>query len=123
MFHHLCAAALEFFKSHPEDPVDQKAFEEACGVGVVTTPEQIEDAVSEQAPTGQKYVLERALQLMVTLECGAGGAGDTEAQGEPAEGTVPLQHGTSHGYVVRSCPHRSMWASHVVQWVNLIPLL
>ncbi|XP_030639799.1 glutamine--tRNA ligase isoform X2 [Chanos chanos] len=40
-----CAAALDFIKGHPEDPLDQKAFETACGVGVVITPEQIEDAV------------------------------------------------------------------------------
>ncbi|XP_033643669.1 glutamine--tRNA ligase-like [Asterias rubens] len=38
-------AALDFFKSHPSDPVDAKAFELACGIGVVITPEQIEDAV------------------------------------------------------------------------------
>ena len=40
------SAALDFFKSHPSDPVDAKAFELACGIGVVITPEQIEDAVS-----------------------------------------------------------------------------
>lgn len=39
-------AALEFVKSHPEDPLNVKAFEEACGVGVVVTPEQVEEAVS-----------------------------------------------------------------------------
>ncbi|XP_077369978.1 glutamine--tRNA ligase [Festucalex cinctus] len=39
------AAALEFFKIHPEDSLDQSEFNEACGVGVVITPEQIEDAV------------------------------------------------------------------------------
>ncbi|KAF7695069.1 glutamine--tRNA ligase [Silurus meridionalis] len=39
------SSALEFVKNHPEDPLDQKAFETACGVGIVVTPEQIEDAV------------------------------------------------------------------------------
>ncbi|XP_077404313.1 glutamine--tRNA ligase [Vanacampus margaritifer] len=39
------AAALEFFKIHPEDSLHQSEFNEACGVGVVITPEQIEDAV------------------------------------------------------------------------------
>lgn len=44
---HFCSkAALEFVKSHPEDPLNVKAFEEACGVGVVVTPEQVEEAVS-----------------------------------------------------------------------------
>lgn len=47
LFFSLIAAALDFVKSHPEDPVDQRAFETACGVGVVVTPEQIEDVVSQ----------------------------------------------------------------------------
>uniref|UniRef100_A0A8C8IH47 glutamine--tRNA ligase n=1 Tax=Oncorhynchus tshawytscha TaxID=74940 RepID=A0A8C8IH47_ONCTS len=37
------AAALEFVKSHPQDPINQQEFESLCGVGVVITPEQIED--------------------------------------------------------------------------------
>lgn len=40
------AAALDFVKSHPQDPINQEEFEAACGVGVVITPEQVEDAVS-----------------------------------------------------------------------------
>ncbi|XP_051526111.1 glutamine--tRNA ligase [Myxocyprinus asiaticus] len=39
------SVALDFVKSHPQDPVDQSEFEMACGVGVEVTPEQIEDAV------------------------------------------------------------------------------
>ncbi|XP_061159436.1 glutamine--tRNA ligase [Syngnathus typhle] len=39
------AAALEFVKTHPEEPLNQSEFNEACGVGVVITPEQVEDAV------------------------------------------------------------------------------
>ncbi|XP_067096005.1 glutamine--tRNA ligase [Osmerus mordax] len=39
------AAALDFVKNHPQDPINQNEFESACGVGVVVTPEQIEDAV------------------------------------------------------------------------------
>uniref|UniRef100_A0A7N6BC58 Glutamine--tRNA ligase n=1 Tax=Anabas testudineus TaxID=64144 RepID=A0A7N6BC58_ANATE len=39
-------AALDFVKSHPQDPINQKEFDEACGVGLVITPEQIEDAVT-----------------------------------------------------------------------------
>lgn len=44
--HFIFAAALDFVKSHPQDPICLKAFNEACGVGIVITPEQIEDAVS-----------------------------------------------------------------------------
>uniref|UniRef100_A0A673Y7E0 Glutamine--tRNA ligase n=1 Tax=Salmo trutta TaxID=8032 RepID=A0A673Y7E0_SALTR len=39
------AAALEFVKSHPQDPINQQEFESLCGVGVVITPEQIEDKI------------------------------------------------------------------------------
>lgn len=48
-------AALEFVRDHPQDPINQKQFDEACGVGVDTTPEQIENAVSALAHVGQKY--------------------------------------------------------------------
>ncbi len=27
------AAALEYFKCHPQDPINHKEFEETCGVG------------------------------------------------------------------------------------------
>lgn len=50
-YHLVFAAALDFVKSHPQDPISQKAFDEACGVGIFITPEQIEDAVSAGPPT------------------------------------------------------------------------
>ena len=37
---------MDFFKNNPVDPVDEAAFESACGVGVVVSPDQIEDVVS-----------------------------------------------------------------------------
>lgn len=40
------AAALEYVKSHPLDPIDTVDFEQECGVGITVTPEQIEEAVS-----------------------------------------------------------------------------
>lgn len=94
-------AALEFVKSHPQDPINQKEYEEACGVGVVITPEQIEDAVSTWPYIAQKYVffLRALLAVLcwVTVECRAGGDGDQEAQGTAVKGKVPLQHGTANG--------------------------
>uniref|UniRef100_A0A671R2Z8 Glutaminyl-tRNA synthetase n=1 Tax=Sinocyclocheilus anshuiensis TaxID=1608454 RepID=A0A671R2Z8_9TELE len=39
------SVALDFLKSHPQENLDQLEFEAACGVGVVVTPELIEDAV------------------------------------------------------------------------------
>lgn len=40
------SAALEYVRSHPLDPIDVVDFEQECGVGIVVTPEQIEEAVS-----------------------------------------------------------------------------
>lgn len=40
------SAALEYVRSHPLDPIDTVDFEQECGVGVMVTPEQIEEAVS-----------------------------------------------------------------------------
>uniref|UniRef100_A0A8C5RR94 Glutaminyl-tRNA synthetase n=1 Tax=Laticauda laticaudata TaxID=8630 RepID=A0A8C5RR94_LATLA len=39
-------AALEYLKSHPVDPINSADFDRECGIGVVVTPEQIEEAVS-----------------------------------------------------------------------------
>lgn len=44
-------------KGHPQDPINQKEFDEACGVGVVITPEQIEEAVSVLAKSVSFYML------------------------------------------------------------------
>uniref|UniRef100_A0A6J0TYI4 glutamine--tRNA ligase n=1 Tax=Pogona vitticeps TaxID=103695 RepID=A0A6J0TYI4_9SAUR len=38
-------AALEYVKSHPVEPIDEADFSRECGIGVVVTPEQIEEAV------------------------------------------------------------------------------
>lgn len=46
-------AALEYVRSHPLDPIDAKDFEQECGVGVVVSPEQIEEAVSPLPPSSQ----------------------------------------------------------------------
>ncbi|XP_071081641.1 glutamine--tRNA ligase-like [Haliotis cracherodii] len=40
-------AALEYLLSNPIEPVDKGQFEQACGVGVVITPEEIETAVEK----------------------------------------------------------------------------
>lgn len=45
----LCAAAMDFYKATPVDPVDRTALEAACGVGVVITEEQIAEKVMGKA--------------------------------------------------------------------------
>uniref|UniRef100_A0A672JYV4 Glutamine--tRNA ligase n=1 Tax=Sinocyclocheilus grahami TaxID=75366 RepID=A0A672JYV4_SINGR len=47
------SAALDFIKSHPQENLDRLEFEAACGVGVMVTPEQIEDAVRFFEVTGR----------------------------------------------------------------------
>ncbi|XP_061113410.1 glutamine--tRNA ligase [Conger conger] len=39
------SAALDFVKARLQEPIHKQEFEEACGVGIVITPEQIEDSV------------------------------------------------------------------------------
>ena len=46
MYVFTCTAALEYFKAHPLGPVDGEELSEACGVGVLVTPEQIQQQVS-----------------------------------------------------------------------------
>ncbi len=42
----LVSAAMDYLLHNPNEPVDIAAFEEAAGVGVVVTPDQVEEAVS-----------------------------------------------------------------------------
>ena len=48
-------AALEFVKSNPVNP-DQSRLEEACGVGVVITAEQIKTAVSAKVEANMAQI-------------------------------------------------------------------
>ncbi|XP_071960107.1 glutamine--tRNA ligase-like [Antedon mediterranea] len=52
-------ASFEYFRCNPLDPVDVKAFDEACGVGVVVTPEEIEDTVEEVLEKHKDNLLEK----------------------------------------------------------------
>lgn len=86
-------------KGHPEDPLNVKAFEEACGVGVVVTPEQVEEAVSPRKRilslhTRPALLLRR--RILPMMKC-PGGDCNQEAQGTAVEGEVPLQHGAANG--------------------------
>lgn len=84
------AAALEYVRDHPEDPINQKQFEEACGVGVVITPEQIENAVSSQVCTGQKGLCVIELLCSLMLRRCPGGNSYPEAQGAAFKGAISL---------------------------------
>lgn len=89
-FFFFIAAALEYVRDHPEDPINRKEFEQACGVGVVITPEQIENAVSSQVCTGQKYLCFIELLCSLVLRCCLGGDSYPEAQGAAFKGAISL---------------------------------
>jgi len=40
-------AAMKYLREHPEEPLDQAAFDRACGVGVCYSDEEIEEAIRE----------------------------------------------------------------------------
>lgn len=85
------AAALEFFKGHPEDPVDQRAFEEACGVGVVTSPEQVEAAVEQVVVRHRDRLLEDRYHFNMGLLMGEARAALKWADGKVIKNEVDLQ--------------------------------
>ncbi|XP_037539879.1 glutamine--tRNA ligase [Nematolebias whitei] len=60
-------AALDFVKGHPQDPICQKAFNEACGVGVIITPEQIEDAVESVIKKHKEQLLKERYRFNMGL--------------------------------------------------------
>lgn len=53
------AAALEYVLAHPGDHVNVAELEAACGVGVVITPEQVEQAVERAIQKHKPALLEK----------------------------------------------------------------
>ena len=58
-FHHPSAAAMEYLMSNPIGEVNIKAFEEACGVGIVVTPERIEQEVEHVIKSHRSEIMEK----------------------------------------------------------------
>ena len=54
-------------KSHPQDPINQAEFENVCGVGVVITPEQIEEAVRSQVYQPLAKQTSRVTHVFISL--------------------------------------------------------
>lgn len=61
----MCTAALDYLKTHPVDPIDTKAFEQYCGVGVVISQEEITQCVSAAKSLGQKCVMYSVLVMKI----------------------------------------------------------
>lgn len=85
------AAALEFVKSHPEDPLNVKAFEEACGVGVVVTPEQVEEAVEKAIKKHKEQLLKERYHFNMGLLMGEARAAVKWADGKVIKNEVDMQ--------------------------------
>ncbi|XP_057212200.1 glutamine--tRNA ligase [Triplophysa rosa] len=85
------SAALDFMKSHPQDPVDQKAFETFCGVGVVVTPEQIEDAVESIIRKYKDQLLVERYRFNMGLLMGEARAALKWADGKILKNEVDMQ--------------------------------
>uniref|UniRef100_A0A665SXS9 Glutamine--tRNA ligase n=1 Tax=Echeneis naucrates TaxID=173247 RepID=A0A665SXS9_ECHNA len=85
------AAALDFVKGHPQDPINQKEFEEACGVGVVITPEQIEDAVESVIKKHKEQLLKERYHFNMGLLMGEARSALKWADGKVIKNEVDMQ--------------------------------
>lgn len=85
------SAALEFVKSHPQDPLDNIAFESSCGVGVVVTHEQIEDVVEQVIKKYKNQLQEERYRFNMGLLMGEARAGLKWADGKVIKNEVDLQ--------------------------------
>ncbi|XP_005801766.1 glutamine--tRNA ligase [Xiphophorus maculatus] len=85
------AAALDFVKSHPEDPISQKEFDETCGVGVVITPEQIEDAVESVIKKHKEQLLMERYRFNMGLLMGEARSALKWADGKVIKNEVDVQ--------------------------------
>ncbi|KAK7884882.1 hypothetical protein WMY93_028005 [Mugilogobius chulae] len=85
------AAALEYLKGHPKDPINQKEFEDACGVGVVITPEQIEEAVESVIRKHKEQLLKERYRFNMGLLMGDARMALKWADGKVIKNEVDMQ--------------------------------
>uniref|UniRef100_A0A3B4F901 Glutamine--tRNA ligase n=1 Tax=Pundamilia nyererei TaxID=303518 RepID=A0A3B4F901_9CICH len=85
------AAALDFVKGHPQDPINQKEFDEACGVGVVITPEQIEEAVEAVIKKHKDQLLKERYHFNMGLLMGEARTALKWADGKVIKNEVDMQ--------------------------------
>ncbi|KAG7228220.1 hypothetical protein INR49_013383 [Caranx melampygus] len=85
------AAALDFVKGHPQDPINQREFEAACGVGVVITPEQIEDAVESVIKKHKEQLVKERYHFNMGLIMGEARAALKWADGKAIKNEVDMQ--------------------------------
>uniref|UniRef100_A0A672JYX4 Glutamine--tRNA ligase n=1 Tax=Sinocyclocheilus grahami TaxID=75366 RepID=A0A672JYX4_SINGR len=100
------SAALDFIKSHPQENLDRLEFEAACGVGVMVTPEQIEDAVRffevDRSNLEPKLFLHKIYFLFVGEANTEGKSLMEQLRGEALKFHKPGENYKTEGYVVTS---------------------
>ncbi|XP_064130624.1 glutamine--tRNA ligase isoform X2 [Loxodonta africana] len=84
-------AALEYVRSHPLDPVDTVDFERECGVDVIVTPEQIEEAVEAAISRHQSQLLVERYHFNMGLLMGEARAVLKWADGKMIKHEVDMQ--------------------------------
>uniref|UniRef100_A0A8C8UNC0 Glutamine--tRNA ligase n=1 Tax=Peromyscus maniculatus bairdii TaxID=230844 RepID=A0A8C8UNC0_PERMB len=85
------SAALEYVRSHPLDPIDTEDFEQECGVGVVVTPEQIEEAVEATINRHRSQLLVERYRFNMGLLMGEARAALRWADGKMIKHEVDMQ--------------------------------
>lgn len=63
--HVVFLAAFDYLKDHPVDPVNIVEFDEACGVGVVVTREEVVKVIRETLDTNHSELLEKRYRFNV----------------------------------------------------------
>lgn len=85
-------AALEYLISHVNEAnVDMDAFEKACGVGVVVTPEQVEQAVEKHMAQYKAELLEKRYRFNAGIVMQAVRADLPWADGKAIKNEVDVQ--------------------------------
>ncbi|KPP78037.1 glutamine--tRNA ligase-like [Scleropages formosus] len=85
------SAALEFLKNHPNDLIVQPEFDAACGVGVIVTPEQIEESVEAVVKKYENQLLKERYHFNMGLLMGEARAGLKWADGKSIKNEVDMQ--------------------------------
>ncbi|NXG42450.1 SYQ ligase, partial [Psilopogon haemacephalus] len=85
------SAALEYVRSHPLEPLDAADFEQACGVGVCVTPEQIEEAVEAVISKHRVELLAERYHFNMGLLMGEARSRLRWADGKTIKNEVDLQ--------------------------------
>ncbi|XP_006873679.1 PREDICTED: glutamine--tRNA ligase isoform X2 [Chrysochloris asiatica] len=85
------SAALEYVRGHPLDPINTVDFERECGVDVVVTPEQIEEAVEAVINRHQSQLLVERYHFNMGLLMGEARAVLKWADGKMIKHEVDMQ--------------------------------